>query len=68
MPQGKGTYGSQKGRPPKRRTGPHNLRTGEDFLDREAKQKTKKKKKKDKRYNPWGENATANPENMIPGP
>ena len=26
-----------------------------------------KKKKKKNRYNPWGENATANPENMAPG-
>ena len=42
-----------------------NSRTGEDYLDKDNK-KTKKKKKK--RYNPWGENATANPENMIPGP
>ena len=33
-----------------------------------AGQGTKKnKKKKKKRYNPWGEDATANPENMIPG-
>ena len=24
-------------------------------------------KKKKKRYNPWGEGATATPENMIPG-
>ena len=61
MPAGKGTYGNKVGRP-------RNKRTGEDFLDREAKTKKKKKKKKDKRYNPWGENATANPENMIPGP
>ena len=42
-----------------------NSRTGEDYLDKDNK-KTKKKKKK--RYNPWGENATANPENMTPGP
>ena len=26
-----------------------------------------KKKKKTKRHNPWGEGATATPENMIPG-
>ena len=38
-----------------------NTRTGEDFLDREA--KTSKKKKKDTRYNPWGR-GSANPENM----
>ncbi len=44
-----------------------NSRTGEDYLDKDGK-KTKTKKKKKKRYNPWGEGATANPENMIPGP
>ena len=40
-----------------------NKRTGEDFLDREAKASKKKKKKKDTRYNPWG-SGSANPENM----
>ena len=51
MPAGEGTYGNKVGRP-------SNKRTGEDFLDREA--KTKKKKK---RHNPWG-TGSANPENM----
>ena len=55
MPAGKGTYGNKVGRP-------SNKRTGEDFLDREA----KKKKKKDKRYNPYG-SGSANPSNMAPG-
>jgi len=40
-----------------------NKRTGEDFLDKEAKDKKKKKKK---RYNPYG-TGSANPENMAPG-
>ena len=51
MPSGKGTYGNKVGRP-------SNKRTGEDFLDREA-----KKKKKKKRYNPYG-SGSANPSNM----